>query len=124
VTLEISRAAIGRADVTVRTAAEIRRDEREAAHRADVALKVAAVTLSWLVSVSLLLGYGLTDRGGAGRTNAAAALVAIVFPFVAAVIATRNRQFVLGGIYVVLTLTVAVTVMMVLPALSVARFAL
>jgi hypothetical protein len=122
VTLEIPRAAIGRTDVLVRSDAEIHRDERDAAHRAAVALKVAAVTLSWLVSVSLLLGYGLTTHGGARGTNAAAALVAIVFPFVAAVIATRNRQFVLGGVYVVLTLAVAVTVMMVLPALSVARF--
>jgi hypothetical protein len=122
VTLEIPRAPIGRTDVLVRSAAEIRRDEREAAHRAEVALKVTAVTLSWLVSVSLLLGYGLTTHGSSRGTDAAAALVAIVFPFVAAVIATRNRQFLLGGVFVVLTLAVALTVMMVLPALSVARF--
>jgi hypothetical protein len=124
VTLEIARTPIGRTDVTIRTAAEIRRDERDAAHRADVALKVTAVTLTCLVSVSLLLGYGLTIPGGSRATIAAAALVAIVFPFVAAVIATRNRRFVLGGVYVVLTLAVALTVMMVLPALSVARFGL
>jgi hypothetical protein len=122
VTLEIARTPIRRTDVTIRTAAEVRRDERDAAHRADVALKVAAVTLTWLVSVSLLVGYGLTTAGGTRATDVAAALVAIVSPFVAAVIATRNRQFVLGGVYVVLTLAVALTVMMVLPALSVARF--
>jgi hypothetical protein len=124
VTLETPSAAIGRTDVLVRSAAEIRRDERDAAHRADVALKVAAVTLSWLVSVSLLLGYGLTTHGSARGTNMAAGLVAIVFPVAAAVIATRNRQFVLGGVYVVLTLVAAVTVFVVLPALSVARFGL
>jgi hypothetical protein len=73
--------------------------------------------------VSLLVGYGLTVAGPARGTNGAAALAAIVFPFVAAVIATRNRQFVLGGVYVVLTLTVAVT-LLVLPALSVARWGL
>ena len=123
-TVQIPRAEIGRTDVTIRTAAEVRRDERDAAHRAEVALKVTAVTLTCLVSVSLLLGYGLTTPGGARGTIAAAALVAIVFPFVAAVIATRNRQFVLGGVYVVLTLAVALTVMTVLPALSVARFGL
>ena len=123
-TWETPRAAIGRADVTVRTAAEIQRDEREAAHRAEVVLKVAAVTLSWLVSVSLLLGYGLTTHGGARATNVAAALVAIVCPVVAAVIATRPRPFLLGGGSGVLTLVVAVAVMMVLPALSVARFGL
>jgi hypothetical protein len=124
VTSETPRAAVGRTDVTVRTDAEIDRDQREAARRADVALKVAAVTLSWLVSVSLLVGYGLTVRGGAGQTNAAAAAVAILFPFVGAVIATKNRQFVLGGVYVVLTLVTVLTLFVVLPALGVARYAL
>ena len=116
-------AVAGRNDVTVRTDEEIRRDARDRVRRADVGLKVAAVTLTWLVTVSLLLGYGLTSAD-AGGTNLAAALVAVVFPFVGAVIATQQRQFVLGGVYVVLTLAVAILVFMVLPALSVARFGL
>jgi hypothetical protein len=110
VTLEIRRT-----DVTLRTAAEARREAREAARRTDVVLKVVLVTLSWLVSVSLLVGWGLTGSGRADGTNAAAALLAVLLPFVGAVIATRNRLFVLGGVYVVLTLA------MVLPALGIVR---
>jgi hypothetical protein len=115
VTSEIRRGPVRRTDVTVRTAAEARRDERAARHRAEVALKVTAVTLAWLVSVSLLVGWSLTVRGGAEPTNTAAAVLTVVLPFVGAVIATRNRQFVLGGVYVVLTL------LMVLPALGIIR---
>jgi hypothetical protein len=117
VTWEISSAPVRRTDVTIRTAAEIEQDARDAARRADVGLKVTAVTLLWLVSVSLLLGFGLTTRDP-DRTNAAAALVAIVLPFVGAVIATRNRMPVLGGVYVVVTLAMATVVVMV-PALGI-----
>jgi len=115
VTPEIRRAPVRRTDVTIRTAAEARRDQREAQHRAEVALKVTAVTLAWLVSVSLLVGWDLTGPGGAEATDAAAAVLTVVLPFVGAVIATRNRQGVLGGVYVVLTLV------MVLPALGIIR---
>jgi|tagenome__1003787_1003787.scaffolds.fasta_scaffold20444263_1 hypothetical protein len=108
---------VRRADVTIRTAAEAEQDARDAARRADVGLKVTAVTLLWLVSVSLLLGFGLTTRD-AGATNAAAALVAIVLPFVGAVIATRNRMPVLGGVYVVVTLAMA-TLVVIVPALGI-----
>jgi hypothetical protein len=114
--LEIST-PVRRTDVMIRSAAEIEQDARDAARRADVGLKVTAVTLLWLVSVSLLLGFGLTTRDP-DTTNVAAALVAIVLPFVGAVIATRNRMPVLGGVYVVVTLAVATLVVMV-PALGI-----
>ncbi len=87
-------------------------DRRETHRRTDVALKVTLVTLIWLVSLALLLGWGLT--GGAGAERQFAALVAVVLPFVAAVIATKNGYVWLGGAYVVLTLA------MVLPALGIA----
>lgn len=87
-------------------------DPREAARRTDVALRVVAVTLAWLVLLALLLGWGLTGPAGAERQ--VAALVAVVLPFVAAVIATKNGYVWLGGAYVVLTLV------MVLPALGIA----
>lgn len=87
-------------------------DRRDAHRRTDVALKVTLVTLIWLVSLALLLGWGLT--GSAGAERQLAALVAVVLPFVAAVIATKNGYVWLGGAYVVLTLA------MVLPALGIA----
>jgi hypothetical protein len=87
-------------------------DRREARRRTDVALKVTLVTLIWLVSLALLLGWGLT--GGAGPERQLAALVGVVLPFVAAVIATKNGYVWLGGAYVVLTLA------MVLPASGIA----
>lgn len=99
----------------VRTAEEERADRREAARRADVALRVAALTLAWLVSVSLLVGWGLANPGRNDGTNAAAALLTIVLPFLGAVIATQNRMPVLGGCYVVMTLV------MVFPALGIVR---
>jgi hypothetical protein len=106
---------IRRTDVALRTPAEVQQDERDAARRTDVALKVTAVTLLWLVSVSLLLGWGLTVRGSAAGTNLAAAGLGILLPFVGAVIATRNRMPVLGGVYVVVTLA------MVVPAVGIVR---
>jgi hypothetical protein len=110
-------ARVRRTDVAVPTAAEERRERREAARRTAVALRVTLVTLVWLVSVSLLVGWGLTGTGRqhGGPSSALAAVLAVLLPFVAAVIATRNRHFVLGGVYVVLTLA------MVLPALGIAR---
>jgi hypothetical protein len=88
------------------------RDPQEAARRTDVALRVTAVTLAWLVLLALLLGWGMT--GSAGAERQVAALVAVVLPFVAAVIATKNGHVWLGGAYVVLTLA------MVLPAIGIA----
>jgi hypothetical protein len=87
-------------------------DPRVVARRREVALRVVAITLFWLVSLALLIGWGLT--GTAGRERDVAALLAVVVPFAAAVLATRNGQFRLGGAYVVLTLA------MVLPAAGIA----
>lgn len=91
-------------------------DRGETARRADVALKVVTVTLLWLVSVSLLLGLGVANGNDVFTSSDPAfwlaALVAVLLPFVAAVIATRNGRPWLGGAYVVLTLV------MVLPAIG------
>jgi hypothetical protein len=105
-----------RNQVTVRTALEIRQEQRDAARRTEVALRVVLVTLIWLVSVSLLVGWGLTGpkREGGSTSSALAAVLAVLLPFVAAVIATKNKQFIVGGVYVVLTLA------MVLPAVGIA----
>jgi len=127
VTLEDQRAVTLRPDVTepvphrtqvtVRTALEAWREQREDARRREIALRCVLVTLVWLVSVSLLVGWRLTVPAGqdSSTSSAAAAVLAVVLPFVAAVIATKNRQFILGGCYVVLTLA------MVLPALAIVR---
>ncbi len=114
-TLEIERTPLSRVDVGVRSAGEIRADRRAAALRKEVALKVTLVTLSWLVSVSLLVGWGVTGPQRQPGVLLLAGLLAVVLPFVGAVIATRHGQFFLGGVYVVLTLA------MVLPALSLVR---
>ncbi len=87
-------------------------DRRETARRTEIALQIAAITLFWLVSLALLIGWGLTGRAGAERD--VAALVAVVVPFVAAVLATRRGHVWVGGAYVVLTLA------MVLPAMGIA----
>src|SRR3954467_1671138 len=87
-------------------------DRREMSRRTDIVLKVTAVTLTWLVLLALLLGWGMT--GSAGAERPIAALVAVVLPFVAGVIATKNGYVWLGGAYVGLTLA------MVLPALGIA----
>jgi hypothetical protein len=107
----------GRADFELRLAQAKREPKQDAVRRTEVALRVTLVTLLWLVSVSLLLGWGLTEpKGQGGATSSAlAAVLAVLLPFVAAVIATKNRRFVVGGVYVVLTLA------MVLPALGIAR---
>ena len=90
-------------------------DPREAARRADIALRVVAITLFWLVSLALLIGWGLTGTPGGERD--VAALIAIVVPFAAAVIATKHGYVWLGGAYVVLTLA------MVVPAMGIAGLA-
>ena len=87
-------------------------DPGETARRREVLLQVVAVTLFWLVALALLIGWGLT--GAPGRERDLAALLAVVVPFVAGVIATKNGHVWLGGAYVALTLA------MVLPALGIA----
>ncbi|MET0495752.1 MAG: hypothetical protein ABW000_21710 [Actinoplanes sp.] len=114
-TLEMERAEAARVNVVLRTPQEVREDRRRAARRRDAALKVALVTLIWLVSVSLLFAWGITGPEKQPGTVSLAALLLVVLPFVAAVIATRNQLYFTGGVYVVLTLA------MVLPALSMVR---
>ncbi|RZU49298.1 hypothetical protein EV385_1040 [Krasilnikovia cinnamomea] len=110
---------IRRTDVTARTAREIRQAELEAERRLTVRLRVTAVTLAWLVSVSLALGWGFTATPGSppGGAFTLAAVLVVLLPFVAAVIATRHGRVWLGGLYVVLTLA------MVVPAVIIARAA-
>ena len=85
-------------------------DPREVARRREVALQIVAITLFWVVALAMLIGWGLT--GTAGRERDVAALLAVLVPFVAAVVATKNGAFRLGGAYVTLTLV------MVLPAVG------
>jgi hypothetical protein len=105
-----------RAAFEARLAFAKRESPREAAKRTELALRIALVTLFWIVSVSLLVGWGLTVPKQQGSTGSSmlAAILAVVLPFVAAVIATKSRQFIVGGVYVVITLA------MVLPALGIA----
>ncbi|GAB1693383.1 hypothetical protein [Krasilnikovia sp. M28-CT-15] len=110
---------IRRTDVTARTAREIRQEQIEAERRTTVWLRVTAVTLAWAVSVSLALGWGFTVAPGSppGRAFTLAAVLVVLLPFVAAVIATRHGRVWLGGAYVVLTLA------MLVPAVIIARAA-
>jgi hypothetical protein len=107
---------ISRTDVTVASAEESRREARDAARRAEVTLQIVAITLLWLVLVSLLLGFGLTTRDP-GTSNVLAALVAVVLPFGGAVLATKAKMPILGGVYAGLTLAAA-TLAVVVPALG------
>jgi hypothetical protein len=90
---------------------------RDVARRTEVALRVTAVTLAWLVTMALLLGWSVASPGPAGAERYVAALIAILLPFVAAVMAVSNHQGRLGGAYIVLTLV------MVFPALVIAGWA-
>jgi hypothetical protein len=106
---------VRRTDVTIPEPGEEQAARREAARRTEVGLRVGAVTLAWLVSVSLLVGWGVANKGRDEGTNSAAALLTVVLPFVSAVIATRSRMPVLATCYVVVTLV------MVFPALGIVR---
>lgn len=116
-TAEYADAPIGRTDVTIASADELRREARDAARRAETTWQIIAITLLWLVLVSLLLGFGLTTSDPR-PSNVLAALVAVVLPFAGAVLATRSRMPILGGVYAALTLTAA-TLAVVVPALGV-----
>ncbi|BCJ55160.1 hypothetical protein Asp14428_66350 [Actinoplanes sp. NBRC 14428] len=111
-TLEIERSPLARGTAVHRTAQEIRDDRRAAARRAEAALQVLLVTLVWLVSVPFLLGWGLLGSERQPGTLLFAAMLAVILPFVGAVIATRNGLYFTGGVYAVLTLV------MVVPAIS------
>jgi hypothetical protein len=93
----------------------LQKDPAEPARRTRVRLKLIAVTLTWLVSVPLLLVYGLTGTHRDRAVLDAAALVTVLCPFVAAVLATKNHRFGLGGLFIVLTLLAA------FPAIAIAR---
>ncbi|MGA5304977.1 hypothetical protein ACPCHT_34075 [Nucisporomicrobium flavum] len=114
-TLEIEGSPLAPRPVAYRTAEEIREDRLAAARRTEAALHVLLVTLVWLVVVPFLLGWGLLGAQREAGTLALAALLAVVLPFTAAVIATRSRLYFTGGVYVVLTLV------MMLPAISIVR---
>ncbi|MFI5893572.1 hypothetical protein ACIA5D_26050 [Actinoplanes sp. NPDC051513] len=92
-----------------------REDPLEAPRRTHLHLKLIAVTLAWLIAVPLLLISGLTGPRHADDLLDLAAFLTLIGPFVAAVIATKNHRFGLGGGYIVLTL------LMVLPAAALSR---
>ena len=98
-----------------RMAFALQKDPLEAPRRTHLHLKLTAITLAWLVAVPLLLVYGLTGPGRADNVLDLAAFGTLLGPFAAAVLATKNRRFGLGGGYIVLTL------LMVLPAAAITR---
>jgi len=98
-----------------RMAFALEKDPHEHARRTRVRLKLVAVILAWLVTVPLLLVYGLAVTHRNHDVLAAAALVAVLGPFAAAVIATKNHRFGLGGLLIVLTL------LMTFPAIAIVR---
>jgi hypothetical protein len=98
-----------------RMAFALQKDPTEPARRTHLHLKLTAVTLGWLVSVPLLLVYGLSSPRHPENVFDLTAYLTLLGPFVAAVIATKNRRMGLGGAYIVLTL------LMVLPAAAMTR---
>jgi hypothetical protein len=86
------------------------KDPADRVRRTRVTLQVVAVTLTWLVTVPILLIYGLTGQSRDDDVFLLAAFLTVLLPFVGSVVATRGRRFGLGGAYVVLTL------LMVIPA--------
>lgn len=111
-TLEIERPLPVERPVLRRTEQEVLEDRRAAKLRAEAALHIAVVTLAWLVLVPFLLGWGVLGAERSLGAIALAALLAIVLPFTAAVLATRATLFFTAGCYAVLTLV------MVVPAIS------
>jgi len=93
----------------------LQKDPLEAPRRTHLHLKLIAITLTWLVAVPLLIVYGLTGPGRTDDVLDLAALGTLLGPFAAAVLATKNGRFGLGGGYIVLTL------LMVLPAAAISR---
>jgi hypothetical protein len=93
-----------------RMAFALEKDPADAVRRTQVTLRIVAVTLGWLVLVPILVVYGLTGKHRDSDVFSLAALLNLLLPFAASVIATRNRRFGVGGLYIVLTL------LMVIPA--------
>ena len=98
-----------------RMAFALQKDPLEAPRRTHLHLKLIAITLTWLVAVPLLIGYGLTGPGRTDDVLDLAAFGTLLGPFAAAVLATKNGRFGLGAGYIVLTL------LMVLPAAAISR---
>ena len=95
-----------------RMAYAMQKDPTEPIRRAQLNLQVTAVTLAWLVVIPILVVYGLTVSA---RVLTLTAVLTLVFPFSAAVLATRVGRFGIAGAYIVVTL------LMVVPALAIAR---
>ena len=98
-----------------RMAFALHKDPADAVRRTQVTLRIVLVTLAWLVVVPIVVGYGLTARPRGGGAFSLAAFLTLLGPFTAAVVATRNQRFGLGGAYIVLTL------LMIVPAVAIAR---
>jgi hypothetical protein len=99
-----------------RMAFALEKDPNEGARRTQLHLRIIAIMLTWLVTVPILLLFGLTGGRRGDAIFDWAAFCTILGPFLAAVVATKNRRPGLGGIFVVLTL------LMVLPAVAIVRF--
>ena len=97
----------------MRMAFALQKEPGEDQRRTHVTLKIVMVTLAWLVIVPIMVVFGLTGQQRGGDVFTMAALVNLVLPFSAAVIATRNRRSGLGGFFIVLTL------LMILPSLAI-----
>ena len=100
-------------DFAMRMAFALEKEPGEDQRRTHVTLKIVMVTLAWLVVVPLMVVYGLTGKHRGDEVFTLAALVNLVLPFSAAVIATRNRRSGVAGLYIVLTL------LMILPSLAI-----
>ena len=102
---------------TTRMAFAVRKDPDARARRTRVTLQILLVTLAWVMLVPLLVGVGLLGTPRHEGTFAVAAVLTLLGPFTAAVVATRNQRFGAGAAYIVLTL------LMIVPALAIAHFA-
>jgi hypothetical protein len=98
-----------------RMAFALHKDPADAVRRTQVTLQVIVVTLAWLVTVPLLIVYGLTGSRRGHDVFSLAAFLTVLGPFLAAVIGTRNQRFGIGGTYIVLTF------LMILPAIAIAH---
>ncbi len=110
--VRLARTAQGFAE---RMAYACQKDPAEIARRLRIRRVVTALTVGWAVIVPILIGYGVTGRENEPEIISIAALLTVMMPFLAAVIATHGRRFGLGSAYVILTL------LMVLPAVWVAQ---
>src|ERR1700761_8561605 len=97
----------------MRMAFALQKEPGEDQKRTHTSLKIVLVTLAWLVVVPIMVIFGLTGAHRGDDIFTLAAVANLVFPFTAAVIATRNRRSGVAGLYIVLTL------LMILPSLAI-----